>query len=47
MLKNKKKMSRKWSIKYKKVLIVIIQRDFHKNNIVNMEGDRIPKKNDK
>ena len=28
--------TRKWTKKYKKVLIVGTQRDFHRNNIVNM-----------
>ena len=31
---------RKWSNKYKKVLIVKNQKGFHKNNIVNMEEQR-------
>ena len=36
MTRSNKKMKRKWSMKYKKVLIVISQKDFLKNNIVNM-----------
>ena len=42
-----KKMGGKWSIKYKKVLIVIVQKDFLKNNIVNMVGKIIHKNIDK
>jgi hypothetical protein len=30
------KDGRKWSIKYKKVFIVIVQKGFLRNNIVNM-----------
>ena len=35
----------KWSKKYKKLLIVIDQRDFLKNNIVNMEERKQPSEN--
>jgi len=35
-----KKTRRKWSNKYKKVLTVITPKDFHKNNIVNMEENK-------
>ena len=36
-MKNLKKYKRKWSMKYKKALIVIVQKGFHKNSIVNTE----------
>ena len=39
--KSKSKKLRKWSKKYKKVLIVNVQKDFRKNNIVNMEKSSI------
>jgi hypothetical protein len=45
MTRSNKKTHRKWSMKYKKVLIVIDQKDFLKNNIVNMAEKLIKVKN--
>ena len=36
---------KKWTRKYKKVSIVIIQKDFLKNNTVNMAGEKHTEKN--